>query len=359
MQNDEIAKVLDEIGDMLELSGESFFRVRAYHNAARAIHDQPVPVAKMTSEQIDEIPGIGADLAGKITTLIKAGELPLHHELARKFTRELLDLRTIPGLGPKRVKLLMDRLHVRGREDLERVTKAGKLHRVKGFGLKIEQKILETIERKDGTSSRRMLYAEVESIAGDLVAHLRECRAVEQLEVAGIFRRKRETVGDLGVVAAAAHSEPVMDRFVAFPSVVEVVGRGYTKGTVVLTNGLQIDLRVVPRASFGAALAYFTGSKPHNIRLRRLAQVRGLLLNEYGLFHGESLVAGKSEEQVYRAPGLPWIPPELREDRGEIEAAASKALPTNTRLRRGQLLFLLFRTILRKLPAASCHTQSD
>ncbi len=327
MQNTEIAKVLDEVGDMLELSGENFFRVRAYHNAARAIHDQSAAVAKMTRDEIDKIPGIGADLAGKIATLITTGELPLHRELSRKFTGELLELRTIPGLGPKRIKTLIDRLHIRNRADLERAAKAGKLRGIKGFGQTMEEKILETIARTESQPARRILYSEAEEVAASLVAHLRACRAIEQLEVAGSFRRRRETIGDLDILAAASNSQAVMDRFVAFPAVSEVSAKGDTRSAVVLRSGLQIDLRVVPRASFGAALAYFTGSKPHNIHLRRIAQDRGLLLNEYGLFRGESIVAGRTEERVYRALGLSWIPPELREDRGEIEAAASGSLP--------------------------------
>jgi len=327
MQNDEIAKVLDAIADMLELSGENFFRVRAYRNAARAIHDQPVAVAELTLEQIDEIPGIGADLAGKIATLTKTGDLPIRRELANKFPRELLELREIPGLGPKRIKLLMDLLHIRGKEDLERYAKSGKLHSIKGFGPKMAEKILEAIARKEPGSGKRILYSEAAIVAAALVEHLRKCRAIEELEVAGSFRRRRETIGDLDVVAAAAHPEPVTKQFLSFPAVARVAGSGETKTTVVLKDGLQVDLRVVPRASFGAALTYFTGSKAHNIHLRRIAQERGLLLNEYGLFRGKSIVAGRTEEQVYRALKLPWIAPEMREDRGEIEAASSGTLP--------------------------------
>ncbi len=328
MQNDEIAKVLYEIADVLELSGQNFFRVRAYHNAASAIHDQAVQVAELTPEQIDDIPGIGADLAGKITEIIQTGDLQLRRQLARKFPHELMELREIPGLGPKRIKLLMDRLHIHGKEDLERHAKSGKLHSIKGFGPKIEEKILETIAKKEASPGKRILYSQAAIITTALLAHLRKCRAIEELEVAGSFRRRRETIGELDVVAAASHPEAVMKQLTSFPAVARVIGNGETKTTVVLKDGLQVDLRVVPRASFGAALAYFTGSKTHNIHLRRIAEERGLLLNEYGLFRGESIVAGKTEEQVYRAFKLPWIAPEIREDRGEIEAASSGALPT-------------------------------
>src|SRR5208282_1674208 len=252
MQNDEIAKVLDEIADMLELSGENTFRVRAYRNAARTIHDQPVAVAELTVEQIDDIPGIGADLAGKIATLAKTGDLPIRRELAEKFPRELLELREIPGLGPKRIKLLIDLLHIGGKEELERYAKSGKLDSIKGFGPKIAAKILDAIARRGPDSGKRILYSEAAIVAAALVAHLRKCRAIEELEVAGSFRRRRETVGDLDVVAAAAHPESVMKQMVSFPAVASVAGRGETKTTVLLKQGLQIDLRVVPRASFGA-----------------------------------------------------------------------------------------------------------
>jgi DNA polymerase (family 10) len=328
MQNEEVAKVLDELADMLEVGGENFFRVRAYRNAARAVRDQPVQVADLTPEQIDEIPGIGADLAGKIDTLIKTGDIPLHRELAQKFPTALLELRNIPGLGPKRVKLLIDLLKIKGSEDLERAAKSGKLRKLRGFGPKIEQKILESLARQDRDAVKRISYAEAAPIAERLIGHLRQCRAVEELEVAGSFRRKRETVGDLDLLAAASQPEPVMKQFASFPDVAKILGSGETKTSVVLKGGLQVDLRVVRRESFGAALAYFTGSKPHNVHLRRIAQTRGLLLNEYGLFRNGSTVAGKTEEQVYRALALPWIPPELREDRGEIEAASEKRLPT-------------------------------
>jgi len=327
IQNDEVAKVLDEVADMLEVAGENFFRVRAYRNAARAIHDQPVAVANLSAEQIDEIPGIGADLAGKITTLVKTGELPLHRELARKFPPELLELRNISGLGPKRVKVLIDHLGIHGREDLQRAARSGKLRTIKGFGPKIEEKILEALARREGGVGQRILYAEAARIAARIIEHLRQCNAIKELEVAGSFRRRRDTIGDLDVVAAASDSEPAMKQFTSFPEIKQVVGAGETKTTVVLRSGLQVDLRVVPTRSFGAALAYFTGSKAHNIHLRRIAQGRGLLLNEYGLFRGKSVVAGKTEEEIYRALGLPWIAPELREDRGEIEAAAAGNLP--------------------------------
>ncbi len=327
MDNYEVAKVLDEIADMLEVAGENFFRVRAYHNAARAIRDQTRQVAALSQEQIDEIPGIGADLAEKIFTIAKTGDLPLHRELAKKLPPRLLELRDVPGLGPKRLKLLIDRLRIRNRDDLERAVKSEKLRKIRGFGPKLEEQIRDSLLRHDTSEGQRILYAEAARMAAQLSAHLQKCAAIRELQVAGSFRRRCETIGDLDVVAAATDSAAVMAHFVAFPGVTQVTGSGETKSTVLLKSGLQVDLRVVPPKSFGAALAYFTGSKSHNVHLRRLAQARGLLLNEYGLFRDNAAIAGKTEDEIYRALGLPWVPPEMREDRGEIEAAASGKLP--------------------------------
>ena len=327
MDNDEVAKVLDETANMLELAGENFFRVRAYRNAASAIRDHAVQVADLSQEQIDEIPGIGADLAEKITTIAKTGELPLHHELASKFPPQLLELREIPGLGPKRLKLLIDILQIRGRDDLERALKSEALRKIPGFGPKLEDSIQKSLAQHEAGGGKRMLYAEATRIAAQIEAHLRKCAAVREFELAGSFRRRRETIGDLDAVASSADAAAVMKHFTAFAGITQVIASGETKTSVVLKGGLQVDLRVVPAKSFGAALTYFTGSKTHNVHLRRLAQARGLLLNEYGLFRGRAAVAGRTEEEIYRALGLSWMPPELREDRGEIEAAASGKLP--------------------------------
>lgn len=326
MENDEVARVLAETAEMLEVAGENFFRVRAYRNAAQAIRDQTVKVADLSQDEIDRIPGIGADLAGKIRTIVDTGDLPLRHDLSARFPAALLELKDIPGLGPKRLKLLIEHLRIHDRNDLLRAAKADKLHSIKGFGPHITNRIIESLERASG-GAKRILYPEAAHLAAQLIAHLRTCGAIRELEVAGSFRRRRETIGDLDMVAGAADVDPVMKRFTSFPGVVEVIGSGETKTSIVLKSGLQVDLRVVPPRSFGAALLYLTGSKTHNVHLRRLAQARGLLLNEYGLFRGKSAVAGRTETEVYAALGLPWLPPELREDRGELEAAAAGKLP--------------------------------
>lgn len=327
MQNAEIAKVLDDVAEMLEVRGENFFRVRAYRNAARAIRDHPGSAAELDEEALQEIPGIGADLAGKIVTLVKTGDFDLHRELVRQVPSGLLELLNVPGLGPKRVKLLAERLKVRDSASLLKAVKAGQLKGVRGFGPKMEQQILRALSKGEAEAPTRILYRDAAGVAAALEQHLRRLNAVDKAEVAGSFRRKRETIGDLDVLASSAEAERVMRHFLAFDGIARTLASGETKSTVVLKSGLQVDLRVVPEASYGAALAYFTGSKAHNVHLRRIAQARGMLLNEYGLFRGEKAVAGKDEQGVYRALGLPWIPPELREDRGEIEAAQAGHLP--------------------------------
>lgn len=327
MQNDEIAKVLDEIADVLEIGGENFFRVRAYRNAARAIHDTPSQLTDLPRDELKQLPGIGTDLAGKLATLLDTGELPLHKELLRRFPAGLLELRNVGGLGPKRIKLLADRLNIRNREDLGRAVEAGLLRTIRGFGPKMEERMRNALAHEAPLTSRRFPYHEAALIASSLTAHMRQCEEVERIEVAGSYRRRRETVGDLDLLVIATSPERVMRQFLAFPDVARTLGSGETRAGVVLRNGLQVDLRVVPEKSYGAALIYFSGSKAHCVHLRRMAQLRGLLLNEYGLFRDDDALAGETEEEIYRALGLRWIPPELREERGEIEAAAAGRLP--------------------------------
>lgn len=335
MQNDEIAKVLDEIADMLEIGGENFFRVRAYRNAARAIRDTPSQLTDLPRDELKKLPGIATDLAGKLATLLDTGELPLHTELLRRFPAGLLELRNVGGLGPKRIKLLADRLNIRNRDDLGRAVEAGLLRTIRGFGPKIEERIRNSLAHEAPSTSRRFPYHEAALIASSLTTHMRKCEEVEHIEVAGSYRRRRETVGDLDLLVIATSPERVMRQFLAFPDVARTLGSGETRAGVVLRNGLQVDLRVVPQKSYGAALIYFTGSKAHCVHLRRMAQMRGLLLNEYGLFL-DSALAGETEKEIYQALGLRSIPAELREDRGEIDAAAEGRLPallTRTDLR--------------------------
>lgn len=327
MQNSEIAKVLDEIADMLEVSEDDFFRVRAYRNAARTVRDHPAPLSEMNAESLRELPGIGADLAGKIGAIVQTGDLPLHRQLAKKIPPSLLQLTRLPAMGPKRVRLLKNRLHIRDVATLKRAIDTGKLRTLRGFGPKIAQRWLDAMAEQTPVVKPRMLYAEAALTAHNLLGYLRDAPGIGQLEPAGSFRRRKETVGDLDLLAVASDAGPVMDRLVKFADVKEIVGKGETKATIVLHSGLQVDLRVVAAGSYGAAMVYFTGSPAHGIHLRKIAQDRGMLLNEYGLFRGKRKVAGATEEEIYSALGLVWIPPELREDRGEVEAAAHGALP--------------------------------
>jgi DNA polymerase (family X) len=327
MDNQEIAKVFDEVADLLEITGENFFRVRAYRNAARTLGDFPQPLGEMSSEELAELPGIGKDLAEKIVELSAGEEIDIHRDLLKKVPHGLLDLRRIHGLGPKRIKLLHEELGVRDLPSLERAAGAGAIAKVRGLGAKLQEQVLKALKERQAEPEKRMLYSEAGRIVEKLLAHLKKCRAVATLEVAGSFRRRRDTVGDLDILAVSEKPSAVMEQMIAYPDVKDTLGSGETKTSVLLSDGLQVDLRVVERKSYGAAMMYFTGSKAHNVHLRRIAQARHLLLNEYGLFKGEKAVAGADEKGVYRALGLEWIEPELREDRGEIEASQHHKLP--------------------------------
>ncbi len=328
MQNPDIARAFEEVADLLEIKDENPFRVRAYRNAARTVRDFPEPIADWVRADRDltEIPGIGEDLAEKIATLVTTGELPLRKQLLAKLPSGLLDLLRIPGLGPKRVKLLYSKLRIKSAADLSKALAAGKVTKLKGFGPKMEEKIRAGLGQAQVTE-RRMLLNEAETQSEAIVAYLKAGGAVRDIEVAGSYRRRRETIGDLDVLVTSSDSPKVMDRFVKYGEVAEVVSHGETRSTVKLRGGLQVDLRAVEPAAYGAALQYFTGSKAHNVELRTIAQDMGYKLNEYGLFKGTRRVAGKTEQEIYAKLGMDWMPPELREARGEIALARAHRLP--------------------------------
>ena len=328
MQNPDVARILEEIADLLEIDGANQFRVRAYRTAARTLRDLPVPVADLvrTGRDLTEYRGIGADLAGKIATIVATGSLPLHRQLTRRIPAGLLGLLRIPGIGPKRVRMLHDQLGIRTPAGLRRALDAGRLTGVKGFGPRMVSVIHAGLGRA-AKAERRMLLPEAEANAVPLERYLAGAPGVSQATVAGSYRRRKETVGDLDVLVTARHPADALARFAAYPEIAKVLARGPTRATVRLAGGVQVDLRAVSPQSYGAALVYFTGSKAHNLELRAIAQSRGLKLNEYGLFRGSRRVAGATEAQVYRALGLDWIPPELREARGEIALAAAHRLP--------------------------------
>jgi DNA polymerase (family 10) len=329
MNNAQIAETFDLIGDLLEFTGANPFRVRAYRNAARTVRDLSEPVAELISgdgRKLTDIPGIGEDLAQKITVLAQGGELPLLAELRAAVPESVLALLRIPGLGPKKAAALHKELGINSLDDLRRACQQHRVRELKGFGEKTEQAILAGLDFAS-QAQVRMLWAEADLYAQSIMQHLRRARSIEQMEAAGSYRRGRDTVGDLDLLVVSAKPAEVMDALADFERGAAVLARGETKMSIRLNCGLQVDLRVVPAESFGAALQYFTGSKEHNVELRSRAKARGLKINEYGVFRDDQYIAGRTEEEVYAALGLPWFPPELREARHEFEWADAGALP--------------------------------
>ncbi|MBB5374541.1 DNA polymerase/3'-5' exonuclease PolX [Acidocella aromatica] len=326
VSNAEVAAELDKIADLLDVEAANRFRVRAYRRAARLVGAFGRSVADMRDEELDELPGIGPDLAGKIVTLAHGGHLPLLDELEREVSPGVTALLAIPGLGPKRVHQLHEALGIDTVARLTEAANAGKLHDIPGFGRGLETKIMRALA-SGAVAQPRTLLSKAEQIAVPLLQNLWQAEGMKQAEIAGSYRRRRETVGDIDIVVAAASNQKVMQRFTSYEAVAEVVERGPTRATVRLRNGLQVDLRVVPEESYGSALCYFTGSKAHNIKLRQIAVEQGLKLNEYGLHKGVRQIAGRTEEELYERLGLRYIPPELREDQGEINVARENRLP--------------------------------
>ncbi len=328
IHNADIAKRFEEFADLLEIKGDNPFRIRAYRNAARVVEDLPHELAGMVEEEKDltKLSGIGKDLAEKIEEIVNTGASQALEKLRKELPPHITDLLNIPGLGPKRVRTIYTDLNVGDLDALKNAAEEGKIRDLPGLGEKTEQQILDAI-KAHADSSRRFLRTSVVAYADALVAHLKKLKGLKKITIAGSYRRGQETIGDLDLLAIAKDAKPVMKRFVEYDEVADVLAHGETKSSVVLQSGVQVDLRVVPDKSYGAALHYFTGSKAHNIALRKLAQKKKWKLNEYGLFDGEEAVAGRTEEEVYKALDLPFIPPELRENRGEIEAATKGKLP--------------------------------
>lgn len=328
VHNADIAAALDEIADILEIEDANPFRVRAYRNAARVVNELPTEAAAMIArgEDLAELPGVGKDLAHKISDLALSGTTELLDDLRKQMPPALVEVLRLPGMGPKRVKVLHDKLHIETLPDLRKALDDGRVARLPRFGDKLAQRIRDAVAAK-AAAPGRMKLAIAAQYAETYAAFLRKLPEVEQVTIAGSYRRARETVGDIDMVVTATAAAPVLDAFVNYPEVARVMAEGPTRSTVVLRSGLQVDIRVMEPAAYGAALVYFTGSKAHNIAIRRIAQDRGLKISEYGVFRGKRRVAGDSEESVYRAIGLPFIPPELREDRGEVDAARQGTLP--------------------------------
>ncbi len=338
IHNNDVADIFYEVADLLEIKGENAFRVRAYRNAARTVISLTRSVAELASQEkgFAGIPGIGADLAGKIKTIVETGKLPLLEELRKELPEGLTALMKVRGLGPKKVAMLHKELKVSTIEDLKKAAEAGKIKELAGFSEKTEQALLEELGRAKAAGRgpagkpERFKLAVAEQIVTPLYEAVKKVKGVGDVVIAGSYRRRAETVGDVDILATAekdTETAAIMDRFVHFDDVAKILAEGGTKSSVVLRGGLQVDLRVVPKASFGAALHYFTGSKPHNIAVRLMGVKRKLKINEYGVFKGKKMLAGRTETEVYKQVGLPYIEPELREDRGEIAAAAKGKLP--------------------------------
>ena len=328
IHNHDIAAIFEQVADLLEIENANPFRVRAYRNAARTVDSLSQSLADLVArgEDLSELSGIGKDLAGKIKEIVDTAGLTFLQELEARTPPELAEMMKIAGLGAKRVHLLHEKLGINTAQDLKEAALTGKIKEIKGFGEKIEQQIIEGLGGIT-TEEKRFKLSTVEPVAQALLGYLKGAPGVKEAIVAGSYRRHKETVGDLDILVACGHSNAVMEAFVNYEDVEKILAQGDTKSSVILRSGLQVDLRVVPEESYGAALHYFTGSKAHNIAIRQLGVKKGLKINEYGVFEGEKWVAGKTEAEVFEMVGLPYIEPELRENRGEVEAAPRGRLP--------------------------------
>ena len=335
MDKKEVAAIFEEIALLLELKGDNPFRIRAYRNAARTVLSFEEDIKKIVEEKrLTEFEGIGDDLAEKITKLVKTGHLPFYEKLKSSVPSGMVAMMQVHGLGGKKIRALYEKLKIKSIDELKAACEQGKLSKLRGFGLKTQKNILDAIEHRE-TYQKRHLWWEAIQIAAPIIEQLSKLKEVKRIELAGSLRRKLETIGDLDILVASSFPKPVMDWFTSQPFVARTLNKGKTKASIKLQGGMQADLRIVPENQFEFALAYFTGSKEHNIKLRERSVRRGWTLNEYGL---EAKKTGTkspfsstkkkvSEKDIYQALGLSFIPPELREDRGEIEAAEKGKLP--------------------------------
>ncbi len=328
MKNQEIAHIFNSIADILEIRGENPFRIRAYRRAAQNMEGLAEDVTGIHEAELKTIPGIGQDLADKIQEYIKTGRLVFYEKLKKEVPPGLVEMLHVPGLGPKTVKMLFEKIKIRAIDDLERLAKKGGLQGLPGIQKKTEGNILKGIAMIKRRTERSPI-GHVLPVAEDIISKLREGAPVKELSLAGSLRRWKDTVKDIDLLASSTDPKHVMHVFICLPQVKEVLMKGPTKTSIITHEGIQVDLRVVEENSFGAALAYFTGSKTHNIRLREMAVKRGLKINEYGVFNIKSgrKIGGRKESDIYKALNLDFVPPELREDAGEIEAAVNKRLP--------------------------------
>ncbi|MBS3758665.1 MAG: DNA polymerase/3'-5' exonuclease PolX [Desulfobacterales bacterium] len=331
VQNKEISDIFSQVADLMEIKGENPFRVRAYREAARLVEGMSEQMHKRVQEEQDltQFRGIGKDLAKKIKEIIDNGNLQYLEELKAELPASLLDLLAIPALGPKKVSAIYHKLGIATIDGLKNAAEAGKIASLEGFGAKTEKNILDSLGRLKKAAAKRILLGDAKPVAASLEAHIKSQKGVKRVTVAGSFRRGKETVGDLDILVTCrrGYEKGLMKAFVEFEDVARIDAHGQTKSSVHLRSGLQVDLRIVPEVSYGAALHYFTGSKAHNVAVRKLAVERGLKINEYGVYRNDDRIAGETETAVYKEAGLAYIEPELRENMGEIEAARNGALP--------------------------------
>ncbi len=330
MENSDFAKIFAEMAELLELKEDNPFRIRAYQKAAQNIESFTENLESIYKKSglkaLEEVPGIGKGIAEHIEELIKTGKLKSHEDLLKKFPKKLLDIIAIPGIGPKTAILIYKKMKIDSIEKLEAAARTGKLSKLPGIRAKKIENILQGIALKKRNIGRFSIgvalpYAEV------IENKLKKLKDVDKIVVCGSLRRAKETIGDIDILITSTKPGEVMDAFVKLPQVDRILGRGETKTSVILKNGMQADLRVVEPESFGAAVYYFTGSKQHNIVVREMAVKKGLKINEYGVYKGKKKIAGKEESDIFRIFGLPWIPPEIREAQGELEAAKAGKLP--------------------------------
>lgn len=328
VKNIDIANIFDRLADLLELEGENPFRVRAYRNAAATVENLPQNLEEMVKkgDDLTSLPAIGNDLAQKINDIVNHKEIDLLKRLEEKNPIDFEELNRIQGLGPRRIKKLYEILNVQNIDDLYHAAEEQKIRDLPGFSKKIEEHILEEI-KKIKEKYNRMKISTAEQNALPIVEYLRENRSIQDIEIAGSYRRRKETIGDLDILVTCEDSISVMTHFVNYFDIDEVLSKGDTRSSIILKSGIQVDLRVLPQKSYGAAMLYFTGSKAHNIVIRKLAKQKDWKVNEYGLFSNDDFLAGETEKGIYNKLGLPYIEPELRENRGEFEAAESGNLP--------------------------------
>ncbi len=330
MKNQEVADILYKIADILELMDEIRFKVIAYRRAAQAIESLSKDIAEIYREKgiegLREIPGVGKDISFKAEEIIKTGKLKYLDEIKKKVPFDVDSLMNIEGLGPKRINILYKKLKIKNAKDLEKAAKENKIMNIPGFGAKAEENILKALEFSK-TAKQRFVLGYVWNDILTLENKLKKLKDIERVEVCGSARRRKETIGDLDILVISRKPENVMNYFVNFSSVKRILAKGNTKTTVILKNNMQVDLRVLPRESFGAAMQYFIGNKEHNVELRKIAISKGYKLSEYGLFKGKKIIAADDEKKVYRALGLDYTAPEMRENSGEIELAKKHKLP--------------------------------